>query len=271
MLLKSSPASSPSSSSSSSSSLSSSAAVSSSSGATPAAPTNGTAPAAVFPTLDLPLLDQADLVQNPTARVPVVLCLDVSASMSGAPIEELGRGVAAFFDALKADDLACYAAEVAVVTFGAEARLVSDFGALATQEPPALVANGMTPMGKAVQMALDLLDVRKRTYQAAAVDYYQPWLVLMTDGRPTDDVTHAAARTAELVRTRRLSLFPVAIGDNADVGALATFSPTRAPLRLQGLNFAAFFQWLSTSVSRVSQSTPGAAVPLPSLAGWAEV
>ena len=38
------------------------------------------------------LLRRKDLVENPTARVPVCLCLDVSGSMSGDPINELNCG-----------------------------------------------------------------------------------------------------------------------------------------------------------------------------------
>ena len=34
-----------------------------------------------------------DLINNPTARVPVCLCLDTSGSMDGQPINELNEGV----------------------------------------------------------------------------------------------------------------------------------------------------------------------------------
>ena len=54
------------------------------------------------------LFRQEDLVQNPTARVPVCLCLDVSGSMSGAPINELNKGVAQFYEAIQNDDVAFY-------------------------------------------------------------------------------------------------------------------------------------------------------------------
>jgi uncharacterized protein YegL len=38
---------------------------------------------------------------------------------------------------------------------------------------------------------------------------------------------------------------------------VAQFSKKKSPLRLQGLNFRLFFEWLSKSVVRVSQSRPG--------------
>ena len=51
-----------------------------------------------------------------------------------------------------------------------------------------LTANGNTPMGEGVRLALDLLDKRKQEYKDKGVDYYQPWLVLMSDGQPNGNV-----------------------------------------------------------------------------------
>ncbi len=208
------------------------------------------------------VLRQEDLVENPTARVPICLVLDVSGSMSGAPIRELNEGVQLFFDAIRNDDVAQYAAEICVVTFGDSVRKKLDFMSVERQEVPTLYAEGSTPMGEGVSLALDLLEARKGDYKRAGVDYYQPWMVVMTDGAPTDDISSAAIRIAGLVKSKKLTVFPIAIGDSADLSTLAQLSPTRPPLRLQGLNFREFFTWLSRSVSRVSQSTPGESVEL---------
>ena len=70
-----------------------------------------------------------DLVENPTPRVPVVLCLDTSGSMMGNKIIELRRGVNRFYSSLLDDDVARYSAEVGVVTFGnGGVQLLADFG-----------------------------------------------------------------------------------------------------------------------------------------------
>jgi uncharacterized protein YegL len=147
-----------------------------------------------------------ELVNNPTARVPVCLCLDTSSSMSGNPIEELNQGVEAFLTELKSDEVAQYSAEVAVVTFGGVASKALDFAALSSQTVPRLAADGGTPMGAGVEMALNLLEKRKREYADAGVDYYQPWLVLMTDGQPTDAIETAVARTVALLEVCWFSL-----------------------------------------------------------------
>lgn len=218
-----------------------------------------------------------DLVNNPTARVPVCLCLDTSGSMGGVPIDELNEGVRLFYEAIREDETALYSAEVSIVTFGGNAKCIVDFASLEVQpNAPTLTADGMTPMGEAVNMGLDLLEQRKDEYKDRGVDYYQPWLVLMTDGAPNGDsaeLSRAINRTVDLVNQKKLTVFPIGIGSDADMDVLAQFSPKRPPLKLQGLKFREFFAWLSKSVSKTSQSTPGESVKLDleEIKGWGEL
>lgn len=218
-----------------------------------------------------------DLVNNPTARVPVCLCLDTSGSMGGMPIDELNEGVRLFYEAIREDETALYSAEVSIVTFGGDAQCIADFASLEIQpHAPTLSAGGMTPMGEAVNMGLDLLEQRKDEYKDRGVDYYQPWLVLMTDGAPNGDsgeLSRAISRTVDLVNQKKLTVFPIGIGTEADMEILAKFSPKRRPLKLQGLKFREFFAWLSKSVSKTSQSTPGESVKLDveGIKGWGEL
>ena len=215
-----------------------------------------------------------DLIKNPTARVPVVLCLDTSSSMEGDPIRELAEGVALFYGSIFDDEIARYSAEIGVVTFGyGGVRRAADFGPVEREPFLDIQAGGSTPMGEAVCKALDMLEDRKREYQNAGVDYFQPWLVLMTDGRPNDDTRLAIRRIGDIVQDRKLSVFPIGIGPYADMDTLRQFSPERDPLRLRGLEFRKFFEWLSASVQRVSASTPGQDVPLDtgSIKGWGTV
>jgi uncharacterized protein YegL len=161
--------------------------------------------------------------------------------MTGEPIEELQMGVRMFFDAIRQDEVAQYSAEIAIITFGGEVEKALDFYAINRQQIPKLCARGLTPMGGALDLALNLLEARKGEYSRAGVDYYQPWLVLMTD--------------------------------SANMDELAQLSPNRPPLKLKGLNFREFFLWLSQSVSRVSQSIPGESVVLDTdgIKSWGQV
>ena len=201
-----------------------------------------------------------DLVDNPTPRVPVVLCLDVSGSMQGRPIEELNDGVAGFLQELRGDDLTRYSAETAVVTFGNEAVCAADFDTADHLQPPRLEAGGLTRMGEGLTLALNLLDQRKEQYKSTGVDYYQPILVVMSDGCPNGDrrvQDEAVQRLRTLTEGRRLTVVAVGIGDGADMETLSRISPRQRPVRLNGLQFREFFAWLSRSVASVSASLPG--------------
>lgn len=249
------------------------------------------------------LLRIEDLVNNPTPRVPICLCLDTSGSMGAVEgecvdtgrtiyedgrtwnivtggtsrIDELQKGVEAFYQAIREDEMAVYSAEICIVTFDSKASCVVDFANIERQEEiPTLCPTGDTAMGEGVNLALDLLERRKQEYKDKGVDYYQPWLVLMTDGEPNGDqneLTRAINRTADMVNDKKLTVFPIGIGNEVDMNTLNKFSPKRPALKLQGLKFEEFFTWLSKSVSKTSQSTPGETVKLDleGIKGWGEL
>ena len=216
------------------------------------------------------VLFQEDLIENPTPRLPVCLVLDTSGSMSGKPIKELQDGVNYFFQELENDEVAKYSAEVAIITFGGKVKVPVDFGPVEDQNVSILKASGHTPMGKAVEKALQLLDDRKETYKNAGVDYYQPWLVIMTDGEPTDNIKTACNLVNQLTEAKKLSVFAIGV-ENANMEQLGKLSGGRKPLKLKGLEFKNFFLWLSSSVSRVSQSVPGEKVDLDPRLDWASI
>jgi uncharacterized protein YegL len=230
-------------------------------------------------------LARVAFADNPEPRCAVVLVLDTSGSMDGRPIQELNRGLAAFATALNEDRLASLRVELALVTFGGKVRAL-DVGAANGQEipfdaarafvtadafrPPLLAAGGETPMGDAVNRGLALIKARKDIYRTNGIDYFRPWLFLLSDGQPTDRAWEGAAQAVRDEESRRgVSCYAVAV-EGADLGKLARFSGQRAPLKLKGLAFGELFQWLSRSLSAVSQSKPGEQVPLPPV-GWADI
>ncbi|MDR1540394.1 MAG: VWA domain-containing protein [Clostridiales bacterium] len=218
-----------------------------------------------------------DLISNPTARVPVCLCLDTSRSMEGEPIKRLNEGLKLFYEAIRRDETAAHSAEISIATFGGRAQLIEDFANIERQmEPPVLVADGRTPMGEAVILELDCLESRKQEYRDKGLDYYQPWFILMTDGVPNGSQTllaEAITRTYDLVSSRRIAIFPIGIGDEADMKVLKKFSPSRDPVRLKGLKFKEFFEWLGKGVSKATQTTPGEKVLLDfeGIKSWGEL
>jgi len=213
-----------------------------------------------------------DFAENPEPRVPCVLLLDVSASMSGEPIRELNEGLTVYRDELAADPLASKRVEVAVVTFGGLVQTACDFSTAEQFSPPNLAARGDTPLGTAVLQAIDMVHERKQVYRGHGIAYYRPWIFLITDGAPTDEWRGAAQRVLEGETSKAFSFFAVGV-EGANFEILKQLS-RREPLRLKGLRFRDLFQWLSNSQQSVSRSTPGEEVPLKNPAapdGWASV
>jgi len=209
-----------------------------------------------------------DLVSNPEPRCPCILLLDTSGSMSGRPLAELNEGVRIFKDQLMSDNMATQRVEVALVTFGPVHR-VAEFQTVDLFNPPHLVPTGDTPMGAAIVTALDMLAERKKNYHAAGVSYYRPWVFLITDGAPTDSWQEAASRVHAGDNNERKSFSFFGVGvHGADMGTLARIcSPSRPPVKLDGLNFREMFVWLSASLKGISQSQMGTTVKLPP-PGW---
>lgn len=211
-----------------------------------------------------------EFVENPEPRCPVVLLCDTSGSMSGEPINALNTGLAAFQKDVYKDEIASLRVEVALITFG-PVQLVQDFVTIDNFTPPRLTASGVTPMGEAIEYGLDLIEQRKETYKANGVQYYRPWVFLITDGAPTDSYQNAAYRIREAEAQRRMLFFAVGV-EGADINKLSQIAlPERPPVLLNGLDFSSMFQWLSTSMKRVSSSQVGSTmVSLPPV-GWGQI
>ena len=238
-----------------------------------------------------------DLVNNPATRVPICLCLDLSASMytveggdyrqtgrtekidgkiynivegGTTRLDELQKGINMFFSAIKEDEMAIDAAEISIVGFNNEANTLLGFNHIEKQIVPTLKADGETSLG--VNLALKMLEERKQLYKDNGIQYWQPWLVIMTDGDNTgypEELNTAIDKINELTNAGKLVVFAVAIGKEANIETtLARLSPKRRPLRLKGLKFKEFFTWLSKSVSRTSVSQLGEKVSLPPIDDW---
>lgn len=221
-----------------------------------------------------PIIPDVALIDNSEQRTPLVLVLDGSGSMAGEPIAHLNQGLQLLEQELKGDAIAAKRVRVLIIRLGGydEASVVADWHDAMDFSAPTLEANGTTPAGQAVDLALASIEDEKLRFKQAGVAYTRPWLFLMSDGAPTDEWEAAAERCRNAEAGNKVAVFPIAVGQGAAAETLAQFSSKgmAAVKRLDGLHFKELFLWLSASMKVVSHSTPGGTVQLPSTDTWSQ-
>ncbi len=205
---------------------------------------------------------------NPEPRCPCVLLLDVSGSMAGEPIRQLNDGVATFKQELLQDPLATKRVEVGIVTFG-PVNVEQNFCTVPNFYPSQLTTQGDTPMGQAIMKGIEMVTRRKQEYKQHGISYYKPWIILITDGAPTDTWSQAAMMVKEGEAGKNFAFFAIGV-EGANLDTLAQIS-VRAPLKLRGLMFKEFFLWLSASMKMVSGKNPNSNINLLPPTGWSEL
>lgn len=199
-------------------------------------------------------------IMNPGEKhVACVLLVDVSGSMQGNSIDELNAALVEFGNALQVDAKAYGCTDVCIISFDSQVRTVFPFNSAMEYTAPLLSAGGMTAMNEAIITALDAIDQRKQEYRAIGVDYWRPWLFLMTDGVPTDTNYEADAkrRLQDALTRKKVNFFPMGIG-SANTAKLKeyTLNGTGFVLKASANNFKEAFIWVSSSMSAISNSNP---------------
>ena len=219
--------------------------------------------------------------------------VDVSSSVEGDKIEQLNNGLATFAQEFRTDLLASLRTEgvsevaqdfVTADQFYSQ-RPNADEGIVIEEDqfycehlyigdrldvthPPSYVTGdglycyeapfrllGGAKTSEGFNLARDEIEKRKQMYMENVIDYFRPWLYLITDGEPTD------RQEVDDDMTRRLKgadsqkrIAAISVGaEGAIMDMFARTSPRR-PLMLKGLGFGSMFVWLPQALSHVSRS-----------------
>ncbi len=194
---------------------------------------------------------------NSAPRCPVILLLDTSSSMDGAPINELNQGLKQFLNETAEDEAASLSVELEVITFDSVANVAMPFTPICDvdRNPAPLYANGSTCMGAALDIAVKDLKARRRLYHNTGISSYRPWVILMTDGGPNDYWQGPAEEMRKLGEKDKIQYIGIEIGSSADHATMCQILPAKpGPVKLQGLRFKQFFRWLTDSLRSVSSS-----------------
>ncbi|UKJ75381.1 vWA domain-containing protein [Azospirillum brasilense] len=222
--------------------------------------------------MDEQLIPDVALKRNKAERLPCVVVVDGSLSMgqSGA-IADLNEGLKLLAADLKDDDDACDAVQIAIIRMGDDDQVETliPFTDAADFLAPAVRANGSTPLGKAVDMAMSMIEDQKQRYRQAGVTYKRPWLFVMSDGEPTDEIQEVASRARQAQDDKKFILWAIGIGRQVNLGPLSQFcTPDRQPVRLEQSKFKEMFKWMSESAKSGSKKASGQQVSMANPSGW---
>jgi uncharacterized protein YegL len=230
---------------------------------------------------------------NASPRCPVVVLIDSSASMgqilegdtiptgeiyvedgqvwnivSGGTcrMHKMIEGLNLLHDEIKNDEIARASVEIKLISFNdspenlTDFELIDDFSTI----PPWIDCGGETAIGDALYHAMEEVDIRKNYYKTEGIPYYQPWIILMTDGKPTiDDWQAPAGRLKELAEKRHIVFIGAGIGDQYDAETLSQIVPSpEFQIDIKDNEFRKFFKWLSASIAAAGNSTAGEDIKL---------
>lgn len=144
-------------------------------------------------------------------------------------IDKLNETLQGLLREFKADAALSEQVAVSVITYSKYADVRLDFIDSEALDLRACVCkvkrDNATAMGDALRVSLAQLDEMREEMRAADNDCYTPILVFLTDGTPTDDPREEFDEIRERVDSHALHVFPLGIGEGADMARLRDMFP----------------------------------------------
>lgn len=144
-------------------------------------------------------------------RLPVILMLDTSGSMSGSKIDVLNTAVREMLNDFASVDSSEVEIYTAIYTFGPDAQEIIPFMAAyeAERQYRELTAGGGTPLGAALNLVKNGILENKETITSRD---FRPIILLVSDGEPNDDWESKFADFCETGRSSKCSRMALSIG-----------------------------------------------------------
>ena len=186
-------------------------------------------------------------------RLPVFFVVDVSESMIGEPITDVGAGMQATIQSLRQDPYALETVYVSIIVFAGKAKTLVPLTDICAFYPPQFPVGGGTSLGAAIKHLINELESKLVKNDGVNKGDWKPIIFLFTDGVPTDQ-TDAAIGEWEAKFKSKVTMIAISVGPNADLSLLRRL--TDKVLLIDDTKpetFQEFFKWVTASISTHSQ------------------
>lgn len=187
-------------------------------------------------------------------RLPIFFLLDVSESMAGDNLRQLQQGLERLVSKLRTDPHALETVYLSTLVFAGKAKTLTPLTELVYFYPPRLPVGSGTSLGIGLTHLMDEID---RSVVKSSMDIkgdWKPVVYLMTDGKPTDDVTNAIKRWNTHYASK-VTLVAIAIGQHVALGTLRQLTENVIQIDAHSdEDFKRFVDWVTMSVVAQSRS-----------------
>lgn len=207
-----------------------------------------------------------EFVYQSARTLPVILLLDTSGSMNeNGRIGTLNSAISEMIEKFKGLDSTNAQISVAVVTFGGEAKVHTSLKPATEISHNTMSANGMTPLGAALNLAKGLIEDKEVITSRA----YRPIVVLVSDGMPNDNWRGPLEQFKTEGRTSKCYRMAMGIGvgeNSEEYRMLKSFinEEEKVFCASEASEIMSFFQYVTMSVATRSKSQNPNVVPKPS-------
>jgi len=186
---------------------------------------------------------EKDVERPNEPHLACVLLLDTSFSMKGEKIDALNNGLRDLKKFLEMEYYTRSGLDMAIVEFNNEIRVVQDFKPLHLMDTIPLEAKGGNGalMGQGIETALELVKQRNNMYARIGVPSYRPWVLMISNSVPSDDITVAREHLLEKENKRKLRFVAAGL-DGCDWESLESLTNLTVEI-VDPAAFTNFFHW----------------------------
>ncbi|MCE2712690.1 MAG: VWA domain-containing protein [Cryomorphaceae bacterium] len=204
--------------------------------------------------------------RNTDQKCPVVLLLDTSGSMGDEvngvmAINELNDALKSLHEEILSDPVLSQRLEVGIVCFDDDARVEKPIDLISAEGSfPELQPGGTTNVVAGINKAIEIIEERKAFYKSNNEAYYRPFIVLFTDGAPSnseDEIEALDVQIQTMSDNKKFIFLPFGVGD-ADMSLLAKLAAQTSDQRLankaiaykmtNATKFKEVFEFVSASI-----------------------